>query len=362
MACQIVHLLCSKAVLWDTQMTTVDTTKQLLANGLCGIGVDNLFRYINRRKLLVVMYHGVTRMQQQEAPWTQLPEAVFAEQIEFLSTTYRLLSLSELVDCIRTKSDPPEHSALITFDDGLRNNLTVAFPILARFSAPAAIFLATDFIGTKRFYWFDELYLILLQQKDREGVVAEIANECGLELDTLSLKEAYSLFVEYLKRVPEAELNTIMADLRGNSACDLEQFKEDFTVLDWSEIDYLNRTGLVEFGVHTAGHRILSQLPRELWDEEIRIPRRLLSRALGREVVAFAYPNGKPNIDYSEAHKSYLEESGYLCAFSTSSSLAEPDPEAAFDLNRIPTGNDLTSHPSFFRLMSSGCPGLLRGI
>jgi peptidoglycan/xylan/chitin deacetylase (PgdA/CDA1 family) len=335
-------------------------TKQLLANGLCRLGVDGLFRYINRRKLLVVMYHGVTRMPQKEAPWTQLPEAVFAEQIEFLSTTYRLLSLSELIDCIRTRRDPPEGSALITFDDGLRNNLTVAFPILKRFSAPSAIFLATDFIGSRRFYWFDELYLILLDLEDRREATTEIARQCGVQLDTLSREETYSRLVEHFKRLPETELTTVMAALRGKSTCDLERFKEDFTVLDWPEIDYLNRTGLVEFGVHTAGHKILSSLSPERWDEEIRIPRRVLSRALGREVVTFAYPNGKPEIDYSEVHKSYLEESGYLCAFNTSPSLATFDSQSAFDLSRIPTGNDLTSHPGLFRLMSSGCPGLLR--
>lgn len=332
--------------------------KRLLAKGLCWLQVDSLFRHINRRKFLAVMYHGVTRNQAGPNPWTQLPAAVFEGQVEFLSQSYNLLSLSDLIESIRSKCELPERSALITFDDGLRNNLTVAFPILERFRAPAAIFLATDYIGSKRLFWFDELYLILLERRVREGVAVEMAKGFDIELHDLSESEVYFKLVEYLKSEPERVVESVMAVLRSESSCDFNQYAEDYSVLDWSEIRWLDRTGLVEFGVHTAEHRILSHLPRELWESEIRVPRRVLSQALGRDVVAFAYPNGRPKLDYSEIHKSYLRESGYVCAFNTNPSLAVQNPKSVFDLSRIPAGNDQTSDLHFFRLMSSGVPGL----
>ena len=51
----------------------------------------------------------------------------------------------------------PRNALAITFDDGYRDNLTHAAPILARHGLPATIFLATGFIGTAEVPWFDRL-------------------------------------------------------------------------------------------------------------------------------------------------------------------------------------------------------------
>ncbi|MGB5160104.1 MAG: polysaccharide deacetylase family protein [Thermoanaerobaculia bacterium] len=335
--------------------------KKLAAWALCGLRVDRAFRHVNRKKLLTVMYHGVTRNQRQQMPWTQIPERVFVEQVEFLTQNYNLLHLPDVVDCLQAGRDLPERSALITFDDGLRNNFSVAFPILARFEAPAAIFVATDFIGTDRFYWFDELYLMMVEDPARDRVRTQFEESVGRHFDALLPEGIYWLAVEHLKRVSEEELRRVMALLATVATLDFEDFSEDFGVLDWSEIEDLQGSGLVDFGVHTANHRILSSLGPSDWEREIREPRQQLSRILGKEVVAFAYPNGRPGIDYSEVHKSYLLESGYLCAFSTEPQLVRLDADHAFEIGRLPAGNDITSEAGFFHLMCSGFPGLLRG-
>jgi peptidoglycan/xylan/chitin deacetylase (PgdA/CDA1 family) len=45
----------------------------------------------------------------------------------------------------------------VTFDDGYRDNLTVAAPILRELGIPATVFVATGAVdGTAPFYWFDE--------------------------------------------------------------------------------------------------------------------------------------------------------------------------------------------------------------
>jgi peptidoglycan/xylan/chitin deacetylase (PgdA/CDA1 family) len=335
--------------------------KRMAASALCGLQVDRVLRRLNRDRLLAVMYHGVSRGDPGQLPWTQIPERVFARQVEFLTQNYNLLHLSDVVDHLQTGRDLPAGSALITFDDGLRNNLSVAFPILARYEAPAAIFVATDFIGTDRFFWFDELYLMMVADPAREQVTTRLEQSIGRQLEAPTLEETYWLAVEHLKRVSEEELQEVMGRLATVATLELEVFSEDYSVLGWSEIEQLQASGLVEFGVHTASHRILSSLEPSEWDREIREPRRQLSRALGQEALAFAYPNGLPDIDYSEAHKSSLQESGYLCAFNTDPQLVRLDADTSFDIGRLPAGNDITSEPRFFRLMCSGFPGLFGG-
>ena len=46
----------------------------------------------------------------------------------------------------------PKNSILITFDDGYKNNYTLAFPILKKYNMKATIFLNTKFIGKDEFY------------------------------------------------------------------------------------------------------------------------------------------------------------------------------------------------------------------
>lgn len=340
---------------------TRNRVKRLAASALCGLQVDRVLRHVNRDKLLAVMYHGVSRNQQEQLPWTQIPEGVFAQQVEFLAENYNLLHLSDVVDYLQTGRDLPQCSALITFDDGLRNNLTVAYPILARYEAPAAIFVATDLIGTDRFYWFDELYLMMVEDPARDQVRGRLEESVGRRFEAPTPQESYWFAVEHLKRVSEEELQGVLESLAAVATLELEDFSDDYSVLDWSQIRRLHDSGLVEFGVHTASHRILSGLEPSEWDREIRQPRRQLSRALGQEAVTFAYPNGRPDIDYSEVHKSYLQESGYFCAFSTDPQLVRLDADTSFDIGRVPAGNDITSESRFFRLMCCGFPGMFGG-
>jgi hypothetical protein len=44
-----------------------------------------------------------------------------------------------------------------------------------------------------------------------------------------------------------------------------------------------------------------------------------LSSMLNREVKCFAYPNGIPNVDFSEREETYLKKAGVRLAFSTES-------------------------------------------
>src|SRR5690606_1482022 len=45
----------------------------------------------------------------------------------------------------------------LTFDDGWRDNASHAFPLLKRYNMPASIFLSTDFIGTRRHFWWESI-------------------------------------------------------------------------------------------------------------------------------------------------------------------------------------------------------------
>lgn len=336
----------------------VDTLHVLLKSGLhraqVQAGVDRLFRYLNRHRLLVVMYHGVTEENFNPPVWTQLPVETFRRQLLFLRDHYRMVSLPEVVAAIGSGGSLPERSALITFDDGLRNNFSLAFPLLEELAVPAAIFLTVDLIGTDRIFWFDELYLLIVaggRQRVRlslPGAGAQRRYEKG------ELSDAYCACVEALKRVGETVRGDFMNKLRRLVPLERLQVPDDFRLLDWDEVRHMERSGLVSFGVHTGTHRILSELDPGGLEAELIAPRKRFAQELGREPQAFCFPNGRPGLDFLGVHQDFLRSCGYLCAFTTENALFDWRAGDRLGIGRVPAGNDALSEPNFFRLNTSG--------
>src|ERR1019366_3606901 len=120
------------------------------------LGPNRFLRWLHRRHLLIVTYHGVIT-----APKDPLGYAVhvteFEQQIAILSRYFRPISLTDLVGAVEKNKKLPDRAVLVTFDDGYRNNLTHASPILRRHGVPAVIHVATGYIGTDRILWVEEI-------------------------------------------------------------------------------------------------------------------------------------------------------------------------------------------------------------
>ncbi len=85
----------------------------------------------------VLMYHHLANDVSGSAVIT--PER-FEEQIAALKRAgYNAIKLSELVAYVENGTELPEKPIVITFDDGYRSNYELAFPILKKYSMPAAI-------------------------------------------------------------------------------------------------------------------------------------------------------------------------------------------------------------------------------
>lgn len=334
--------------------------KRVVTKGLVLSGADVLFRRLNKNLLLVIMYHGITERNYEPRVWTQLPLSVFRSQLEFLRSRYRMVTLEQVVRALERGEPLPERAALVTFDDGLKNNYSVAFPVLKEMGIPAAIFLTVDLIGGSDILWFDELYLLI-----REGW----ANGAALELPWEEARrhyragavwEAYFSCVEAAKRSGCGPRRRLLDHLRDRVPLERERHLADFGLLDWDQIREMARSGLIGFGVHTATHRILSELKEHELADEVLAPRKRFAEQLGMEAKAFCFPNGRPGVDFRPAHLEYLRGSGYVCAFSIGDDLFDRNVGDRMAIARIPAGNDGSSHPDYFRLNTAGVLRLFR--
>jgi peptidoglycan/xylan/chitin deacetylase (PgdA/CDA1 family) len=110
-------------------------------------GLLALYRFIFiRNSAVILMYHRISPRDQispAEEYLNVVPET-FEKQVRYLSRCYRVLLLTELVAMLRAGQRLPSRTCVITFDDGTKDNLETAFPILRKFGLPATFFLITS--------------------------------------------------------------------------------------------------------------------------------------------------------------------------------------------------------------------------
>jgi len=122
-----------------------------LLRGLC-VGISKSLQTSDR--VIILYYHSIDE-RKGEKFYLKTPPDIFREQMELLRDNYNVISLRELIKCIRRRKKMNK-SVVITFDDGFKDNYTVAYPILYRHDLPATFFITTGFIGKKGYMdWRD---------------------------------------------------------------------------------------------------------------------------------------------------------------------------------------------------------------
>jgi peptidoglycan/xylan/chitin deacetylase (PgdA/CDA1 family) len=228
-----------------------------------------------------------------------------------LARTYRVLPLGVLAEGAR-RGVLPRNAVALTFDDGYRDNLTHAAPILARHGLPATVFLATGFVGSGSAPWVDRLAGAL--KHTREAALAAPWGETARLTSAADRLQVLDRALGYLKGLPDDDLRRTLDGLFGAlGAPDAASFKD--LMLSWDDVHALIGLGF-SVGAHTVSHPILSRVSLERARREILGSRAMIETACGRPPLAFAYPNGGAD-DYTEAVTCLVREAGFTCAVTT---------------------------------------------
>jgi peptidoglycan/xylan/chitin deacetylase (PgdA/CDA1 family) len=205
----------------------------------------------------------------------------------------RILPLGDAVSALQ-EGTLQGRCVAITFDDGYRNNITTALPVLEKFGFPATIFLVTGLIGTKRTLWSNRV-ISAVQEAKYERI--EFRGH-RYELGSLQQRRETSRRLQRLvKETDGSDPNSASREieLACGTAIDPEFEKEhDFSMVDEDAIHRAERIGLIEFGGHTVTHPILSKLSDMQLSNEILGSVARVEDITGLPCRGFAYPNGAP--------------------------------------------------------------------
>ena len=201
-----------------------------------------------------------------------------------------LVSLDELYRRM-TAGDFHRRFVCLTFDDGYRDTLQHAFPMLKEAGVPFAVYLPTSFPDRLGELWWLALEAVIARN-ERIGLVIDGKNR-SFDCRTIAEKQAlYDELYWWLRRRPtETEMREIVRDLAACYQVDIAAFCKDLC-MDWHEIAVLAADPLVTIGAHTVNHAMLAKLPTQSVRSEMDLSRSVIEAALGVRPQHLSYPYG----------------------------------------------------------------------
>jgi peptidoglycan/xylan/chitin deacetylase (PgdA/CDA1 family) len=291
---------------------------------LFATGVWRLWRFVHRRTVIVLTVHGVMDAHPGEA-WRPLRERVSPERLDaclaLLSRHYRFVSLDDAVEMLAGRRPMQPYSMVITFDDGYRNHVSHALPVLERHRVPAVVYLATGYVEHRRPFWFDRLDYALQHGAAALRSVTVGAHEVPLDATTReTLSASYAALRDEIKRIERDdramndELDVISERLE---AAGRARLADVFEADDWSatlRADEVRAAAhRVTFGSHTVDHLRLHRVPPDVATDQLHRSKDAVERWTGRPCAAFCYPDG----GVSPEAAALVTQAGYTSAVTT---------------------------------------------
>jgi len=268
------------------------------------------------RRPRILMYHivGDDEVSTRQFEW----------QLRFLRKHLEPVGLGELANRVQAGT-VTGREAVITFDDGVRNHFTVAWPLLRAYAVPATFFVCPGLIESGDWLWRTELRMRLKSLGNAER--GEVARNAGCP------ESAAEAIMEWTK--------TLSMDDRRVFQTSVEKLTRDFSPrpedterhapLTWDQVRQMDAS-LITIGSHTSTHPMLPTLDDSTLETEIAGSRRALEQKLDRCVDLFSYPNGANNAAVVK-----LARQNYRAAVTTQKAFVAEGNDLA-TLPRVPGG------------------------
>jgi len=240
----------------------------------------------------VLLYHRVVPVVKDDRFSLQVSEENFREQMRWLKSRYPVLPLDRAIGDLERGTLPERHVVSLTFDDGYRDNLTRALPILEELDLPATFFISTGFVMSGKPFWWDRL--------------ARAGGASAPPPGTKPNEDPYS-------RAKGLDPHARDAWLDGLGLPD-PPFCEEELPLRSSELKLLGPRATI--GGHGHEHLSLGLVSRQVAEADVKMCAEALDRESGSRPRLFAYPFGGPQ-DVSPDAVEVVRQAGFTAAFTT---------------------------------------------
>ena len=248
----------------------------------------------------------------------------------------------------------------VTFDDGYRDTLQFAYPILKTYDIPFAVYVATSFPDRLGELWWLALEAVIARN-DRVGLTMN-GEDRWFDCPTVEDKHAlFDMVYWWLRRrTTEDELRAFVRNLSAVYHVDIAPFCDELC-MTWDEIGKLAADPLVTIGAHTVNHFILKKVSDDTVRSEMDLSRSVIEAALGKRPQHFAYPVGDPTSAGPREFR-IAAELGFKTAVTTRPGVLFPEHrEHLMALPRISLNGEYQQKRFVSVLMSGAATGMWNG-
>lgn len=250
--------------------------------------------------LTIFCYHGVTKQKSygiENYSQKHIPYEIFREQLNVIKNSCQVISMDDVIDIYKNKIKITDNLIAITFDDGFKNNIEIAAPILDEFNFEATFYITSGLIGTNELFWVDQLENSINYNK-KENLKINLKGEF-FDFYTKSKHnkiQALNTIKKYCKQAKNNEKNRVVDYLNhlceGNS--NNKNKVSNYEIMNWDDIKKINQNKKFTIGGHSLRHDLFSKIETESqlkYDIETSIE--LIQNKIGEKIIHYSYPEGQ---------------------------------------------------------------------
>ena len=274
-------------------------------------------------KLSILIFHRVLPEPDPIFP-DEMDASHFDQIMGWIKTWFNVIPLDVAVDALKRRNLPARALA-ITFDDGYADNRTIALPILKRHDLSATFFIATGYLDGGRM-WNDTVTEAIRGCRESHLELGHIEALAGSGLNALPIgsvsekRTAIQTLLGQIKYLPAREREAVSGSIADQCNVNLP----NNLMMTSEQVIEMRRAGML-IGAHTVTHPILAKLQAFDVRKEISESKQLLESILEEEISLFAYPNGKPNLDFQLKDTAIVKELGFKAAVTTAWGVADSE-------------------------------------
>ena len=248
------------------------------------------------------LFHRVSN--EADAMWPPMKPELFEHIIATLTKNYKVVPLEHYLDD-KAAFASEKKIATVLFDDGYKDNIEIAAPILSKYKCPASFYVVTDCIDRNIPTWtyiLDDRFSKTRKEKielDFDFVPQKfkvvVLNDTGTNKKEIK---------PWLKKLSNRQRQLVLENILQQ--CDDVSLPQN-RMMNWGEVKQLANEGFI-IGSHSHTHPMLASLQNENEiKEELTVSGEKIKTELGFFPATISYPIGS----FDERVTKLAKETGY---------------------------------------------------
>lgn len=228
--------------------------------------------------------------------------SMFKDHLRLIVENYSPISISDFVNfansghLLRSYTKPP---VLLSFDDGFKNVISEALPILKEFRIPAVFFVMGEILKNPQFVpWFVEFKHLIRRTEKRRFAYGDLTIDLSSRQDYVRLGHLFEAsFRACASEIERQRLLTELAELLGIGRAVASDLDEDLRFVTKEDLAALTSSSLLTVASHGMTHRHLDSLTYDEQVSELEQSDVLLRQHCPSYYPIISYPGGSFSAD-----------------------------------------------------------------